>query len=139
MRPTVKRIVPFALLGALFVVGCQGKKDQPQSSVPSDLTPPPAPAAVPAPAPAPVYTPAPEPAVTEAPIPSAQPAPAPAPAPKPVQAKPKPTSTKTYLVKKGDTLSEIAKRNGTTVKKIVAVNPGMNPDRIYAGQRIKLP
>ncbi|MFC5264185.1 LysM peptidoglycan-binding domain-containing protein [Kribbella qitaiheensis] len=45
-----------------------------------------------------------------------------------------------YKVKKGDTLSHIAARYGTTVKALVALNslPG-NGNAIYAGETLKLP
>src|SRR5690606_14242778 len=48
-------------------------------------------------------------------------------------------SPKIYTVKKGDTLSHIAKKYGTTVKKLVDLNNIKNPDLIYPGQKIKLP
>lgn len=46
--------------------------------------------------------------------------------------------TTTYTVKKGDTLSEIAQRYGTTTSKLVSLNNIKNPNKIYPGQRIKL-
>ena len=53
--------------------------------------------------------------------------------------KPQP-STKTYTVKSGDTLSGIAKKYGTTVKKLQALNPSIsNPNKIYVGQKIVVP
>ena len=64
--------------------------------------------------------------------------------PEPVaDVKPKPAvaATRVYKVRKNETLSEIAlKQLGSTryVKQIMAVNPGLT-DRIYIGQRIKLP
>jgi LysM repeat protein len=49
------------------------------------------------------------------------------------------TMPQTYIVKKGDTLSKIAKANGTTVKAIQALNPAItNPNRIYVGQTIRI-
>jgi LysM repeat protein len=45
----------------------------------------------------------------------------------------------TYTVKWGDWLNKIAAENGTTVQAILAVNPGLNPNRIYPGQVINLP
>jgi putative chitinase len=49
-------------------------------------------------------------------------------------------ATQSYTVKKGDTLSGIAVKAGTTVKDIVAANPEItNPDRILAGQKIEVP
>lgn len=44
----------------------------------------------------------------------------------------------TYTVKKGDTLSEIAVRYGTTVSKLVSLNNIANPDYIVVGQILKL-
>lgn len=45
-------------------------------------------------------------------------------------------TTKTYIVQKGDTLSSIAKKFGTTYKKIAADNNISNPNKIYAGQKL---
>jgi len=43
-------------------------------------------------------------------------------------------------IKSGDTLSGIAKRNGTTVAKLLAANPSIkNANSIRAGQNINLP
>ena len=47
--------------------------------------------------------------------------------------------TKTHTVKSGDTLSGIAKKYGTTVEKLVALNNIKNKNLIYVGQIIKLP
>ena len=58
-----------------------------------------------------------------------------------VKPKPEVAATRVYKVRKNETLSEIAlKQLGSTryVKQIMAVNPGLT-DRIYIGQRIKLP
>lgn len=57
--------------------------------------------------------------------------PKPAPAPKPLNS--------TYTIKKGDTLSQIAARFGTSVAKLVQLNGIKNPDLIYVGQVLKLP
>lgn len=43
-----------------------------------------------------------------------------------------------YTIKKGDTLSHIAKRTGTTVSALAAANGISNPNKIYAGQKISL-
>lgn len=60
----------------------------------------------------------------------------PAPTPEPT---PEPTTT-TYIVKKGDTLSKIAKAHKVTLKKLIAANPQIkNPDLIYPGQKITIP
>ena len=48
-------------------------------------------------------------------------------------------NTIVYTVKKGDTLSQIAQRYGTTVSSIVALNPSIqNPNLIYPGQQFKI-
>ena len=53
------------------------------------------------------------------------------------------TSTETkatsYTVKKGDTLSEIAEKYGTTYQMLANYNGIANPNKIYAGQVIKIP
>lgn len=46
--------------------------------------------------------------------------------------------TSTYTVRSGDTLSQIAARQHTTVSKIKAAN-GLRSDRISIGQRLKIP
>src|SRR5258706_15912769 len=43
-----------------------------------------------------------------------------------------------YSVKSGDTLTKIAKANGTTVRAIRAVN-NLRTDRILVGQKLKIP
>lgn len=45
---------------------------------------------------------------------------------------------KTYTVKRGDTLSGIAKKYGTTVAKLKRLNGIKNANRIYIGQKIKV-
>lgn len=46
----------------------------------------------------------------------------------------------TYVVKAGDTLSKIAKRNGITVTQLLQFNPQItNPDKIKVGDAINLP
>jgi peptidoglycan/xylan/chitin deacetylase (PgdA/CDA1 family) len=44
-----------------------------------------------------------------------------------------------YIVQRGDTLSGIAKRFGTTVKDLVAANAIQNPNLIVVGQRLLIP
>lgn len=44
-----------------------------------------------------------------------------------------------YTVVKGDTLTKIAKKYKTTVKKLVELNGIKDPDKIYGGQKIKIP
>lgn len=47
-------------------------------------------------------------------------------------------TAKYYTVKKGDNLTLIAKRNGTTVSKLVSLNGLKNPNKIYVGQKIRI-
>lgn len=47
--------------------------------------------------------------------------------------------TTSYTVKKGDTLSEIAAKYGTTYQTLASYNGIANPNKIYAGQVIKIP
>jgi GH25 family lysozyme M1 (1,4-beta-N-acetylmuramidase)/LysM repeat protein len=49
------------------------------------------------------------------------------------------SAPKTYTVKKGDTLSAIAKRSGTTWQTLAAINGIKNPNLIHPGQVIRLP
>jgi D-alanyl-D-alanine carboxypeptidase/D-alanyl-D-alanine-endopeptidase (penicillin-binding protein 4) len=49
------------------------------------------------------------------------------------------SASKTYKIRKGDTLGAIAIRNGTTVSKLLKINPGLNPKRLVPGRSIKLP
>lgn len=46
------------------------------------------------------------------------------------------TSSRTYIVKSGDTLSSIAKKYGTTYQKIAKDNNISNPNKIYPGQKL---
>lgn len=60
---------------------------------------------------------------------------------KPVpQPKPKTIITpKYYTIKRGDKLENIAEANKTTISRILKLNPSIiNPDKIYAGQKIKI-
>ena len=43
----------------------------------------------------------------------------------------------TYIIQKGDLLSEIAIRFGVTVDELISQNK-INPKRIYPGQKIKI-
>ena len=45
----------------------------------------------------------------------------------------------TYAVASGDTLSAIARRNGTTARELARINAIKNPDRLRIGQKLRLP
>ena len=45
----------------------------------------------------------------------------------------------TYTIKKGDTLSEIAKEYNTSVSELAKINNIENVDLIYAGNKLKIP
>ncbi len=49
------------------------------------------------------------------------------------------TETVWYTVQRGDTLSQIANRYGTTVQELVQINGISNPNLIYPGQTIRIP
>ena len=52
---------------------------------------------------------------------------------------PPPSTGQTYYVQRGDTLKIIAARYGTTVEKLLGLNPTItNPNLIYVGQVVKL-
>jgi nucleoid-associated protein YgaU len=78
------------------------------------------------------------PVVTARPVGSAQPVSSAQPTTPPASTQPT-TSGATYKVKRGDTLSAIAARFGTTVKVLVSLNDISDPSRIHAGQVLKLP
>jgi membrane-bound lytic murein transglycosylase D len=44
-----------------------------------------------------------------------------------------------YTIKRGDTMSRIAARYGVALRKLIASNKSVNPDRIIVGQRILIP
>jgi LysM repeat protein len=79
------------------------------------------------------------PVVTARPARSAQPAPSVQPTSPPASAGPSASSGATYKVKRGDTLSAIAARFGTTVKVLAALNNISDPSRIHVGQVLQLP
>ena len=58
----------------------------------------------------------------------------------PKKADPKQAAGGSYKIKSGDTLSQIAKSKGITLKSLIAANPSIkNANRIRVGQSIKLP
>jgi len=46
---------------------------------------------------------------------------------------------RTYIIKSGDTLYSFANRYNTTVNRIIAANPNINPNNLSIGQRIIIP
>ena len=84
---------------------------------------------------------APAPAVQPAPAPAVQPAPAVVPeAHAPAQTAPAAGPEFTwYTVKPGDMLSKISKRYNIRQKAILDLNPGLTPNKLFAGKKIKLP
>ena len=59
----------------------------------------------------------------------------------PVKKRPAKPSVKpsVYVVKRGDMLETIASRNGTTMKALMAANKIRSKNRIYVGQKLKIP
>jgi len=49
------------------------------------------------------------------------------------------TTGRQHTVRKGETLSHIARHYGTTVRQIQAANSGLDPNRVRSGQRIRIP
>ena len=52
---------------------------------------------------------------------------------------PAPATGRTYVVRAGDNLETIAKRNGTTVSALAAANKIINPNLVIIGTRLKIP
>ena len=74
--------------------------------------------------------------------PAATPDPKETPAPPAEPGEPTPAGepgTMEYEVQPGETLSEIAANFGVTVAEIIALNPGIDPDNVGAGEVILLP
>lgn len=127
-------VVVGAALGAFLLARGPGAPASPSPSVPSDATQSRAPASAaattvpastpPSPTPAPPASPSPGPAASASPAPSASAAPA---------------SGHTYTVRRGDTLSAIATRFGTTTPVLVQLNGIVNPSLIRVGQVLQLP
>ena len=57
----------------------------------------------------------------------------------PDSATPEPNDVIRYVVKKGDTLSAIAKQHGITLQRLISYNHVTDPDRIYPGEVIDIP
>ncbi len=121
-------------LSLAVIVGCKQQSEPPQTMAypePQALEPVP-PAEPTAPEPAPYVAPAPvqpaEPTNLEQLAPPAPAMPAPA--------------SRTYTIKKGDTLWSIAVKllgNGQRWREIVDLNPGLEPTKLRIGQVITLP
>lgn len=88
----------------------------------------------PSPTPLPTATPLPTPVPTIPPTP----VPTPVPSPQPTEAPSAPTE-QVYVVKRGDTLFSIARRYGVPLADLAAHNGIVNPNRIYAGQVLRIP
>ena len=43
-----------------------------------------------------------------------------------------------YVIKSGDTLGSVAAKYNTTVEKVMALNPGVDPTTLHIGQRIRV-
>ena len=50
-----------------------------------------------------------------------------------------PATTKTYIIKSGDTLSGIAVKYDTTVNEILALNPNMSTSTLVVGTVVRVP
>ncbi len=115
----------FLLLTGLLIQGCKTQNQEPvplYSDIPGVTSPKAAPAPAPVQPAPPTTTPAPTPAVSAAP---------PAPAP------PAAVAT-TYKIKRGDTLSGIAKKFHTSVAELKKLNH-LKSDRIVAGKSLQIP
>lgn len=44
-----------------------------------------------------------------------------------------------YVIKSGDSLAKIARANGVSIADVQSVNPGVDPQNLKIGQKIKLP
>jgi predicted Zn-dependent protease len=50
----------------------------------------------------------------------------------------KPSRPRTYIVQSGDTLGEIAAKQGTTVARLEQLNPGIDPTALRVGEKIRV-
>ena len=60
-----------------------------------------------------------------------------APAARPAATAPR-SEAATVVVRAGDTLDGIARRTGTTVEAILRLNPGIDPEALRVGQRVRV-
>jgi LysM repeat protein len=56
----------------------------------------------------------------------------------PVAVVPSASAPATVVVRPGDTLEGIAQRAGTTVAAVTRLNPGLDPDVLRVGQRVRV-
>jgi LysM repeat protein len=68
-----------------------------------------------------------------------EPVPTPEPAVPAATTKAAPAAAKTHLVLKGETFSKISKAYGVTIDALIDANPNVEPSRVQAGQKIKIP
>jgi LysM repeat protein len=61
-----------------------------------------------------------------------------APASKARQGKPETPPPKAYVVQNGDTLTSIARETGVSVAEILRLNPGVDPQILISGEKLKL-
>lgn len=54
------------------------------------------------------------------------------------QGHPEVHTPKTYEVQSGDTLTSIAHKNGVPVARILRLNPGVDPQILISGEKLKL-
>ena len=53
-------------------------------------------------------------------------------------AKARPQRARVYVVRVGDVLGAIAQRTGVSVARILRLNPGIDPEALHPGQKLKL-
>ena len=116
---TVKMMTVVLLVGALTLIGCNNMRKGDDKAPPPPTLEHPRLARAPAPAPIPVATAS------------------PAPVPKDVVA-----GGKVYFLKKGDTLSKIAREQLgglNRLRDLINANPGIDPNKVHPGEKINLP
>jgi LysM repeat protein len=59
--------------------------------------------------------------------------------PPPLETSVVPAAGSEYVVKSGDTLARIAKKNGVSLKALEAANPNVQPTRLKVGQKLVIP
>lgn len=127
----MQKAIVLGVLGlALLIAGCKQPDAAPQTLEPEAATPPPSSYGVPAPPAEPEWV--------------SPPPPPPAYVPPPRPVAPPSAAVREHVVKPGENLWKISgmyfdKSSQANVQKIVAANPGLNPDKILIGQVIKIP